>query len=122
MDPGRTLAAGMAVVGAGFALMAFVSTTAGYAGAVAVWTLGEVVTAGMGGAVVAALAPPHLRGRYSGMFGFAWSVGGLLAPPAGTRLLALGHSVLWITVGAVGVLAAVGQFVISPAIRRRSAS
>ncbi|MEU9885377.1 MFS transporter [Sphaerisporangium sp. NPDC051011] len=121
-DPGRTLAAGMAVVGAGFALMAFVSTTAGYAGAVAVWTLGEVVTAGMGGAVVAALAPPHLRGRYSGMFGFAWSAGGLLAPLAGTRLLALGHSVLWITVGAVGVLAAVGQFVISPAIRRRSAS
>ncbi|RCG28385.1 MFS transporter [Sphaerisporangium album] len=120
-DPGVTLAVGMAVAGAGFALMAFVSTTAGYASAVVVWTLGEVITAGMGGAVVAALAPAHLRGRYSGMFGFAWSAGGLLAPLAGTRLLTLGHSVLWISVGAVGVLAAVGQLVISPAIRRRSA-
>ncbi|GII60083.1 MFS transporter [Sphaerisporangium krabiense] len=121
-DPGRTLAVGMAVVGAGFALTALVSTTAGYAAAVAVWTLGEVVTAGMAGAVVAALAPPHLRGRYSGLFGFAWSAGGLLAPLAGTRLLAVGHEVLWVSVGAVGLVAAAGQLAIAPAIRRRSAA
>jgi MFS family permease len=121
-DASAMLAVGMAVVGAGFALMAFVSTTAGYAATVAVWTLGEIVTAGMAGAVVATLAPAHLRGRYSGLFGFAWSAGGLLAPLIGTRLLSVGQGTLWMTVGALGVLAALGQLAIAPAIRRRAAA
>ncbi|GII75968.1 MFS transporter [Sphaerisporangium rufum] len=121
-DPGRTLAAGMAVVGVGFGLMALATTTTVYAATVAVWTLGEVMTAGMAGAVVAALAPAHLRGRYNGVYGFAWSVGGLLAPLIGTRLLAAGQVTLWTVVGAAGVLGALGQLAISPAIRHRSAA
>ncbi|MFC4585063.1 MDR family MFS transporter [Sphaerisporangium corydalis] len=120
-DPSTVMAAGMAIVGAGFALTALVSTTAGYAMTVAVWTLGEVATAGMAGAVVATLAPAHLRGRYSGLYGFAWSAGGLLAPLVGTRLLAAGQVTLWTTVGALGLLAALGQLAVAPAIRRRSA-
>ncbi|MGW4639867.1 MDR family MFS transporter [Sphaerisporangium sp. NPDC004334] len=121
-DPSGTLALGMAVCALGFALTAFVSTTAGYAVSVAIWTLGEVVTAGMAGTVVALLAPPHLRGRYSGLFGFAWSAGGLLAPLIGTRLLSAGQATLWITVGVLGLLAALGQLAIGPAIRRRAAA
>ncbi|WP_214416342.1 MDR family MFS transporter [Sphaerisporangium fuscum] len=121
-DPSLMLAIGMAVVGVGFALTALVSTTAGYAATVAVWSIGEVLTAGMAGAVVAALAPAHLRGRYSGLYGFAWSVGGLLAPLIGTRLLASGQVVLWLTVGAMGLLGALGQLAIAPAVRRRSAA
>ncbi|WTY93174.1 MFS transporter [Sphaerisporangium sp. NBC_01403] len=121
-DPSAMLALGMAVVGAGMALMAFVSTTAGYAATVAVWTLGEIFTAGMAGAVVATLAPAHLRGRYNGLFGFAWSAGGLLAPLIGTRLLAIGPGTLWLTVGALGLLGALGQMAIAPAVRRRAAA
>ncbi|WP_248959513.1 MDR family MFS transporter [Sphaerisporangium perillae] len=121
-DASATLALGMAVVAVGFAFTAFVSTTAGYAVTVAVWTLGEVITAGMAGTLVATLAPAHLRGRYSGLFGFAWSAGGLLAPLIGTRLLGLGQEALWFTVGALGLLAAIGQLAIAPAVRRRAAA
>ncbi|MBB6474714.1 MFS transporter [Sphaerisporangium rubeum] len=119
-DPSVVLAIGMAVAGVGFALTSFVSTAAGYAGTVAVWTLGEIATAGMAGTIVAALAPPHLRGRYSGVYGFSWSAGGLLAPLIGTRLLAHGPATLWLTAGALGVLSAAGILALAPAIRRRS--
>ncbi|MFC6085469.1 MDR family MFS transporter [Sphaerisporangium aureirubrum] len=120
-DPSRAMAAGMVIVGIGYALTAFVSTAAGYAATVVVWTLGEITTAGMAGALVATLAPPHLRGRYNGVYGFAWSGGGLLAPLIGTRLLAVSEGTLWFTVGALAVFAGACQLAIAPAIRRRAA-
>ncbi|GAT65017.1 MFS transporter [Planomonospora sphaerica] len=119
-DHSTVLAAGFAVIGGGFALTAFVSGVAGYAATVVVWTLGEIITAGVPGAVVAALAPAHLRGRYSGMYGFAWSAGTMLAPLLGTRLLAAGPAVLWPVVGAIELVAAAGLLAIGPALRRRA--
>ncbi|MEW9527826.1 MDR family MFS transporter [Microbispora sp. NPDC049125] len=119
-DPSVVLAAGLAVVGAGFALTALVSSAAWLALSVAVWTLGEVLTAGVSGAIVAALAPAHLRGRYSGLYGLSWSAGGLLAPLAGTRLVAASPSLAWLLIGGLAVVAAAGQLVLAPAVRRRS--
>ncbi|GII26922.1 MDR family MFS transporter [Planotetraspora mira] len=119
-DPSAVLASGFAVVGVGLALTAVVSSTLGYAVTVAVWTLGEVITAGVAGSIVASLAPAHLRGRYSGLYGLAWSAGGMLAPLAGTRLLAVSPTLLWLVIGGLGLLAAVGQLALGPAIRRRS--
>ncbi|GAA3445560.1 MDR family MFS transporter [Planomonospora venezuelensis] len=121
-DHSTVLAIGYAVIGGGFALNVLVSGVAGYASTVVVWTLGEIVTAGIPGAIVASLAPPHLRGRYSGMFGFAWSAGTMLAPLLGTRLLAAGPAALWLTVGAVNLVAAAGLLAIGPALRRRTAA
>jgi MFS family permease len=120
-DPSKALAGGFALVGAGIALTALVSSTAGYALSVGVWTVGEVFTAGISGAIVAALAPPHLRGRYSGLFGLAWSAGSLFAPLTGTQLLEVGHTLVWLVMGGLGLLAAAGQLALGPAIRRRSA-
>lgn len=120
-DHSRTLALGIAVLGVGFALTAFVTTTVAFAGTIVIWTLGEIVTAGIAGTILATLAPAHLRGRYAGVFGFAWSLAMLLAPLAGGWLLALGPRVLWFSVGGVGLLAALGQLAIGPAIRRRAA-
>ncbi|MBG0829295.1 MFS transporter [Planomonospora sp. ID67723] len=121
-DHSTVLAIGFAVIGGGFALNALVSSVTGYALTVVVWTLGEIVTAGIPGAIVASLAPAHLRGRYSGMFGFAWSAGVLLAPLLGTRLLAIGPTALWLTIGAIELVAAAGLLAIGPALRRRTAS
>lgn len=119
-DRPRVLAFGMALAGLGFGLNALASTTVAYAGAVVVWTLGEIITASVGQAVVADLAPAHLRGRYQGMFGVAWSVASLIAPLGGTALLAHGKFVLWPVCAGLAVLAAAGQLALGPAIRRRA--
>ncbi|MEU8249499.1 MFS transporter [Nonomuraea sp. NPDC048916] len=118
-DPSRTFALGLFVMGAGFALTAFVTTTGWLAVTIAVWTAGEIVTAGIAGTIVAALAPAHLRGRYSGLFGFAWSAAAMLAPLLGGALLEIGQQALWFTVGGIGLVSAVGMLALGPAIRRR---
>ena len=60
---------GFVVVGLGFGLTALAGSVLAYAATVVVWTLGEIVTAGLGAAIVADLAPPSMRGRYSGAYG-----------------------------------------------------
>ncbi|NUR85632.1 MAG: MFS transporter [Nonomuraea sp.] len=121
-DPAKAFAAGMAVMGVGFALTTFVTSVGWLAVTIVVWTAGEIVTAGIPGAIVAALAPPHLRGRYSGLFGFSWSVAAVVAPMLGSRLLDLGQGALWFTMGALGLVAAAAMVALGPAINRRSAA
>lgn len=114
------LAAGFVVVGLGFGLTALAGSVLAYAATVAVWTLGEIITAGLGAAIVADLAPVSMRGRYSGAYGAIWATAFLLAPLGGTRLLALGQAVLWLTCGLLAAASATGLLVLAPAIRRRS--
>ncbi|HEX2316594.1 MAG TPA: MFS transporter [Thermomonospora sp.] len=118
-DHSTVIAAGLLVVAAGTALYTAVSSVWAYAGAVAVWTAGEVVIAAVGQSVVADLAPEHLRGRYSALWGVSWSGGFLLAPLGGTRLLEIGAPALWLTCAGVAVAAAAGQAALGPAIRAR---
>ncbi|GAA2211097.1 MFS transporter [Nonomuraea monospora] len=118
-DPARMLALGLVVMSAGFAMTAYVTNVAGLAVTIAIWTAGEIATAGIAGAIVAALAPAELRGRYSGLFGFAWSLAAVLAPLLGGPLLELGPKALWFTTAAVGVVSAAGLLLLGPAIRRR---
>ena len=75
LDPGRVWAAGVALVGAGFALTAIASTPDGYLLSVAVWTFGEILPATVTGAIVARLAPEERRGRYSGLYSLAVASG-----------------------------------------------
>jgi MFS family permease len=119
-DPCTVLAGGFAIVGLGFGLTALAGSVVAYAATVVVWTLGEIVTAGLGAAIVADLAPASMRGRYSGAYGAVWSAAYLLGPLGGTRLLALGAPVLWVTCGLMGGGTALGLLALGPAIRRRS--
>jgi predicted MFS family arabinose efflux permease len=118
-DHGTVLAAGFVIVGLGFGLTALAGSLLAYAAAVAVWTLGEIITAGLGAAIVTDLAPASMRGRYSGAYGAVWSAAYLLGPLGGTRLLELGAPVLWVTCGFLGVGSAGGLLAMRPAIRRR---
>lgn len=118
-DHAGVLASGFVVVGAGFGLTSLAHSTVAYAAAVSVWTLGEIITAGMAASIVTDLAPAHLRGRYSGLAGAAWGAGYLLAPLGGTRLLVLGAPVLWLACAALCAAAAAGLMALRPAIRRR---
>ncbi|MEV0199898.1 MFS transporter [Nonomuraea sp. NPDC050691] len=118
-DPARMMALGLVVMAVGFGLTAFVTSVVGLAVTIVVWTAGEIMTAGIAGTVVARLAPAHLRGRYAGLSGFAWSVASMLAPLFGGVLLGVGPEALWFTVGGLGLAAAAGMLALGPAIRRR---
>jgi MFS family permease len=120
MDHSRVQTAGIAVVGIGFGLFAFATDVWMYVAIVLVWTLGEITVAAVAKALVADLAPAHLRGRYGGLWGMAWSAGYLLAPLGGTRLLEFGAPALWLTCGGLGTAAALAQWLLAPAIRRRA--
>jgi predicted MFS family arabinose efflux permease len=119
-DHSLVIVAGNLLLGAGFAVTSLASSLLSYGGAVGIWTLGEIAIAAAGGAVVADLAPAHLRGRYLGLHGAVCSLGALLAPLGGTQLLDVGAPALWLTCGAVAGAAALGQLALAPAIRRRT--
>jgi MFS family permease len=116
----RLVAAGVALVGIGFGLTTLVSGTVGYMLTVPVWTLGEIMFTSVSAAVAANLAPPHLRGRYMGLYGFAFALGILLAPALGTWLLTISPAVLWLFCTATAIAAAIGHLLLAPAIRRRT--
>ncbi|RVX45111.1 putative MFS family arabinose efflux permease [Nonomuraea polychroma] len=121
-DPCRVLASGTALVAAGFALTALVHDVRGLALTVAIWTAGEIIIAGTGPTIVAALAPAERQGTYAGVSGMSWAAGAVVAPVLGTALLPLGPEVLWSVIGLVGTLSAVGALLIAGPIRRRTMS
>lgn len=121
-DPSRVLTAGILLTSSGFGATAFASTTLGYAACAVLWTLGEIVIQSVGVAIVAELAPPHLRGRYNGAYGTAAGLAAFVAPLGGTRLLVLGAPVLWATCAGLTLAAAAGQLLLGAAVRRRMAA
>ncbi|MFG2396251.1 MDR family MFS transporter [Streptomyces lydicus] len=120
-DKSRLLATGFTLAACGNAVTAAASTTVVYGLAVAVSTLGEILVFAVTAAVVADLAPTALRGRYNGLIGMAWGTGFLIAPLAGTRLLTLGSTTLWLTCAALCLVAALAQLSLAPALRRHAA-
>jgi hypothetical protein len=91
----------------------------GHMGAVVVWTPGEILQAGLLGGLVAAMAPPHVRGRYLGVFGTAFGVAGFLAPLVGTQALEhLGQGRLFVGCAVVGGASAIGLTAVSAAASR----
>jgi MFS family permease len=85
-----------ALQGVGFGATALADDLVGHIAALTVWTVGEVLAAGVLGALVGQLAPAQLRGRYMGVHGLSYGVAGLLAPLLGTQLLArAGEPWLW---------------------------
>lgn len=80
------LPAACALLALGFGLHAVTTSAAGYAGAILIWTLGEIGSAPIGGAVVAELAPPDLRGSYQGAFQLTFSLAALVAPILGAAV------------------------------------
>jgi MFS family permease len=87
---------GSVMLGLGFFLTLFARSVPGYAGTVLVWTLGEIAFNAVGPAMVADLAPVHLRGRYNGVFGTSFGAAALVAPILGTLTLQhLGEGWLW---------------------------
>jgi MFS family permease len=118
----RVLALGTVVTGLGFAATAWAHSPGAYAATVVVWTVGEVVGATVGPAVVADLSPATMRGRYQGVFSFAFSAAALVAPVLGGAVYdARGGTALWVACGLLGLATGAGHLAIAPARRARLA-
>jgi predicted MFS family arabinose efflux permease len=90
---------GIMPLGRGFLYAAFT---------VAVWTFGEMLSMPLLTALVAGRAAAETRGRYMGMFSFAFSLAFIVGPAAGSAVYGgLGGDALWFGCAGVTVLLAV---------------
>jgi len=103
----RVLAVGYLLIGLGFALNAFARTVPELAVCIIIFTLGEMVAMAVSTAFVSSLAPPHLRGRYLGVYGLNWALALIIAPGLGMKLLSCAPTVLWVGCGVLGLLGAI---------------
>ena len=123
LDRGAVLLASGLIIGVGLWLTSFADTIPMHLLAVTIWTSGEILAAGQLGALVANLAPPHLRGRYMGVFGASYGISAFLAPAVGTQVLAhLGESELWTFCLVSSAVSGVVMLLVSRAAERRASA
>jgi MFS family permease len=116
-------AGGAVLLGLGFFLTLFARSVPAYAATVLVWTLGEIAFNAVGPALVADLAPAHLRGRYNGVFGTSFGAAALVAPIVGTLTLQhLGEGWLWSCCLLASVISGGAILLLGPRIEARRAS
>ncbi|MFF0555941.1 MFS transporter [Streptomyces sp. NPDC004266] len=99
--------AGSGLIAVGVALTGLADGIAGYTVSVVIWSLGEVVVAGIAAGVFANLAPAHARGRYQGAFSWTWGAARFGALTLGvTTYTTLGPATLWWTALVAGTATA----------------
>jgi MFS family permease len=108
------------LIGVGFGLPAMVTTLAGYALSVAIWTLGEIGGATVAPSIIADMAPADRRGLYQGIFGAAWGLSFLTGPIVGGWIYQVyGAATLWGACLLGGLALAIGFLLLGGAARRR---
>ena len=105
MPPFLVLSAGTALFIVGFGMYGFVSAYAWFLLAMAIITVGEMLTAPVGQALAARMAPDRMRGRYMAIYGFSW----MLPSAAGIYLAGLimdnyNPDLVWYAAGLVALI------------------
>lgn len=101
------MAVGMVLYALGFGIYGFVSTYALFLVAVAVLTVGEMMTAPVSQSLVSRMAPEAMRGRYMAAYGFSWVIPAAAGPTLAGVLMDYGKPRwVWIGTGVIGLLAA----------------
>jgi MFS family permease len=104
--PKQMIALGFLLFGVGFGLTAVAHSELALLGTVAIWTLGEMISAPIAYAYLADIAPEHLRGRYQGLYELSWGIGGVAGPAFGAVLFSVTPTGLWLLCGGLGLVAA----------------
>ena len=116
----QALSLASVLVGTGLGAYAFCRTSLQFAFATAVWSFGEIAFLPVAAAVTAHLAPPALRGRYSGALGLSFGASGFVATILGPALLQRsGPSALWFSCLALGLAVAAGEVLFGRMMARR---
>jgi MFS family permease len=107
--PMLMMAVGACFVAFGLLLYGFVSTFLLFAVAMAILTVGEMITIPIAQAVVASFAPEEMRGRYSFVYGNSWGISFAVGPYlAGLVLDNYDPNLLWYACGVIGMIAVLG--------------
>jgi MFS family permease len=103
------MALGTALYAIGFGMYGFVSTYIFFMLAMVIITVGEMIVAPVGQALVARFAPEEMRGRYMAVFGYSWGISFMIGPYlAGVVLDNFDPRFLWYAAGIIGSLAVIG--------------
>jgi predicted MFS family arabinose efflux permease len=104
---GNMIALSAVVMACGFGLTGVATTPWHFAGTVVVWTVGEMMNAPLMLAVIGDISPPHLRGRYMGVYAMCFSVAVMIGAPLGGLVLEhKGGAYVWGGSAAAGTMAA----------------
>ena len=115
-SPLRVMSLASLLIGVGFGMNAWASSTPAYIAAIVLFTVGEILFAPASMSFVADLAPAPLRGRYQGVFAIAFTSAFAAAPALGGYLMtAAGARWLWIACLATGCGVAAGFLLLRPA-------
>lgn len=116
----RVLAGALAVMGLGLWTTVLADRPAAFAASVVVWTFGEIGFAAVSLAVVADLAPIHVRGRYTSVATAASGLAFAISPLAGSALYETsGEGAAWAACGALGLIGATIALAAEAPLRRR---
>jgi MFS family permease len=114
------MAAGSLFVAVGLLLYGFVSTFLLFVVAMAILTVGEMVTIPIANAVVASFAPEEMRGRYSFVYGNSWGISFAVGPYlAGLVLDNYDPNLLWYACGIIGTIAILGFLALHQAFQTK---
>ena len=103
------MALGTLLVGVGLTIFGFTSLYAIFVVAMIILTIGEMVWAPVGQALVARFAPADMRGRYMALFGFAWIIPSAIGPlAAGIIMDRYNPNWVWYACGIISAVAALG--------------
>jgi len=116
-SPLGVMAVGMALYALGFGTYGFVSSYTLFLVAVAVLTVGEMMTAPVAQSLASQMAPEKMRGRYMAVYGFSWVIPAAAGPTlAGLAMDYADPRWVWYGTSTVG-LAAAGVYLL---LRRRA--
>lgn len=108
LPPMMMMALGSALYAVGFAMYGFVSTYTLFLLAMVIITIGEMLVAPVGQALVAYFAPEDMRGRYMAIAGFSFGIPFAIGPLlAGLILDNADPRALWWAAGFVGIMAVI---------------
>ena len=123
LPPMIMMAFGAALYAVGFAMYGFVSAYWLFLMAMVIITIGEMIVAPVGQALVARFSPEDMRGRYMAVFGFSWAIPFAIGPYlAGLLLDNYDQRLLWYIAGFIGLLAVVGFLALQRRVEEKDKS
>jgi MFS family permease len=119
-DRALVLAGACFTVGLGFGMNVFAEAAPLFGVAIAIWTFGEIAYFPTASALVADLAPAHMRGRYQGLFSMTGGLAAVMAPALGGYTLEhAGRVTVWSACAVLGTIAASLQLGLGSGLRKR---